>query len=73
MGVFELPEAELDVGLGPVGGDHIGYGPVFAVGDQDPFAEDLVFQGGPGPGVDDDGEPALGGGGPGEPAVPDPS
>lgn len=32
-GVFELPEGELSLGLGPVGADHLGHGPVVVVGD----------------------------------------
>ena len=44
MGVFELAEAGFGVGLGAVGGDDLGGGPVVAVGEQDPLAEDLVFQ-----------------------------
>jgi len=44
VGVFELVEAELGVGLGAVGGDHVGDRPVVAVGDQDLFAGYLGFQ-----------------------------
>ena len=40
MEVFELAEAGLDVALGAVS-DDVGDRPVVAVGDQDPFAEDL--------------------------------
>ena len=36
--VFELPEAELGVGLGAVGRDYFDDWPVVAVGSQDPFA-----------------------------------
>jgi len=43
--VFELAEAGFGVGLGAVGGDHLGHRPVVAVGEQDPLAEDLGFQG----------------------------
>ena len=45
MPVFELAEAGFGVGLGAVGGDHLTGGPVVAVGEQDPLAEDLGFQG----------------------------
>jgi hypothetical protein len=51
--IFELPEAAFDLGLGAVAGHDVGEGPVVAVGDQDPFAEDLLLQlvcGRPGPG-----------------------
>jgi hypothetical protein len=60
--IFELTETELGVGLRAVRGDHIGDGPVVVVGDQDPFAEDLVFQGGPGVFVDVPGQVQIGGG-----------
>ena len=43
VAVFELPEAFFDVGLGAVGGDDLGGRPVVAVGEQDSFAEVLVF------------------------------
>ena len=46
MRVFELAEAELGFGLGPVAGDDLGHGPVVVTGDQHVLAEDLVFQGG---------------------------
>jgi hypothetical protein len=39
--VFELTETGFGVGLGPVSGDDIDDRPVVAVGDQDPFAEQL--------------------------------
>jgi len=32
------------LGLRAVGGDHVGDGPVVAVGEQDPFAEQALFQ-----------------------------
>jgi hypothetical protein len=57
MEVFELAEAGLDVALGAVGGDDVGDRPVVAVGDQDPFAEDLGFQGVLGGGVDAEAQP----------------
>jgi len=44
--VFHLPEGGLGFGLGPVGGDYLGDGPVVVAGDQHVFAEDLFFQGG---------------------------
>jgi hypothetical protein len=43
VGVFELAEAELGLGLGAVAGDHVGDRPVVAVGHQHAFAEDLFF------------------------------
>ena len=52
VGVFELAEPELGLGLGAVAGDDFGDGPVVAVGDEEPFAEDAVFQGGAGGVVD---------------------
>jgi hypothetical protein len=60
VGVFELAEAELGLGLGAVAGDYLGDWPVLAVGDQDTFAEDLGFQVGAGLVVDVEGEPVLG-------------
>ena len=54
--------ARLGLGLGPVGGDDLGGGPVVVVGDQDVLAEDLFFQGGAGGGVDVPGEPVVFGG-----------
>ena len=60
MGVFELAEAEFGFGLGAVAGDDLGDGPVFPVGDQDTFAEDLGFQVGAGLVVDVESEPVLG-------------
>src|SRR5664279_6448281 len=62
MGVFELPEHELDFGLGAIAGDDVGDGPVLVVGEQDPFAEHLVGEGSAVAGVDAPGEPVLGGG-----------
>src|SRR6266542_3952740 len=44
-GVFELAEAELGLGLGPVAGHDLADGPVVAVSDEEPLAEDAVFQG----------------------------
>ena len=58
-GVFHLPEGGLGLGLGPVGGDDLGGGPVVVVGDQDVLAEDLFFQGGAGAGVDVPGEAVV--------------
>ena len=37
--VFELPEGELGLGLGPVGGDDLGGGPAVVPGDEDVLAE----------------------------------
>jgi hypothetical protein len=45
VGVFDLPEPELNLWLGAVAGDDVGDGPMLVVGEQDPFAEYLVFQG----------------------------
>jgi hypothetical protein len=55
-GVFELAEGELGLGLGSVGGDHLGHGPVVVIGDQHVLAEDLLFQGGAGGRVDAPGQ-----------------
>ena len=59
MGVFELPEGVLDVGLGPVGGDDLGGCPVGLVGDQDAFAENAFLQACPGRFLDLVCEPEL--------------
>jgi hypothetical protein len=45
MGVFHLAETEFGIALGSISGDDVWGGPVVAVGDQDAFAEDLVFEG----------------------------
>jgi len=60
VGVFELPEPGLDFGLGSVGGDHVGDRPGAAVGEQDPFAEQALFEGGAGAGVGAPGQPEVG-------------
>src|SRR5712691_12175799 len=60
--VFHLPEGGLGLGLGPVGGDDLGGGPVVVVCDEDVLAEDLFFQGGAGGGVDVPGEAVVLGG-----------
>src|SRR6266511_2094817 len=60
--VFELPEGELGVGLGAVAGHDLGDRPGLAVGDEDPLAGHLVFQGVAGRLVDAEGQPVLGGG-----------
>src|SRR6516225_3905607 len=73
MRVFELAEGELGVGLGPVGGDHVGDGPVVVAGDQDAFAEDLGFQLAAGAVVDVPGQTVLGGCVAGEVPVDDPA
>src|SRR5258706_8588782 len=57
--VFELPEAELGRGLGAVPGDHLAGRPVVVIGDQDMLAEQVLFQGGAGAGVDAPGEPQV--------------
>jgi hypothetical protein len=44
MAVFELAAAGFGVGLAAVGGDHVGRGPIVAVGEQDPLSEDRCFQ-----------------------------
>jgi len=51
-GWLHLPEGEPGLGLGPVSGDHLGNGPVVVAADQDVPAEDLLFQGGAGGGID---------------------
>src|ERR1035441_6552587 len=56
VGVFELAEGELGFGLGPVGGDDLGGGPVIVIGDQHVLAEELLFQGRAGSLVDAPGE-----------------
>ncbi len=58
--VFELAEAELGLGLGTVGGHHLGQGPVLVGGDQDAFAEHLGFQVGAGVVVNGPGQPVCG-------------
>ena len=58
-GVFELAEAGLGLGLGPVAGDYLGDGPVVMVGDQHVLAEHVLFQGGAGVRVDAPGEPQV--------------
>jgi hypothetical protein len=58
LGDLHLAEAELGLGLGAVAGDHLGDRPVLPVGDQDPFAEFLVFELLAGGGIDGPGEPA---------------
>ena len=60
MGVLELAEAELGVGLGAVAGDDFGGGPGVPVGDEDAFAEQAFFQGGAGLVVDVPGQPKGG-------------
>ena len=44
VGVFELAESELGLGLGTVAGDDLGDWPVVAVGDQHSFAEHLLLE-----------------------------
>ena len=60
MGVFELTEAELRVGLGPVGGHDVADGPVVLIGDKYSFAEYFRFQCAAGVVVDGEGESVLG-------------
>ena len=66
VGVFELTEGELGLGLGSVAGYHLGDRPVVAVGDQYSLTEQLVLQHGAGLVVDVEGEPVLGRGVSGE-------
>jgi len=66
VGVFHLPETRFDLGLGAVGRDDIGGGPVIAVGEQDPFAEQLLFQSVAGTCVGAEGQAQLRGGLPGQ-------
>ena len=47
--VLQLAEVAFGVGLGAIGGDHFGAGPVVAVGEEDPFAEDTPLRGPRGP------------------------
>src|SRR5262245_47549323 len=58
VGVFELTEPEFGVGLRPVGGHNVSYGPV-AVGEQDPLAEQALFETFPGFGVAAPGQPQV--------------
>jgi hypothetical protein len=44
VGVFELSEPCFYLGLGAVGGDDVGDGPVVTVGEQDPFAEQALLK-----------------------------
>jgi hypothetical protein len=60
VGVFELPEPELDLGLGAVGGHDVGGWPVVTVGEQDPLAEQPAFQAVAGAGVASPGQAQLG-------------
>ena len=60
LGIFELAEPELGVGLRPVGGYHVGDTPLVAVGEQDSFAEQAVLQPGAGAGVGAKGQPEAG-------------
>jgi hypothetical protein len=57
VGVFHLPEPGLDLGLGAVGGDHVGGGPGVSVGEQDPFAEGPGLEASAGAGVGAPGGP----------------
>src|SRR6266700_3145396 len=59
--VFELAESGFGVGLGAVAGDHLGYRPVVAAGDQDPLAEQLGLQLAAGRLVHGPGQPQLAG------------
>jgi hypothetical protein len=60
VAVFELAETGFGVGLGAVGGDHLGRGPVAAVGEQDPLAKDLVLQRAAGGGAGAEGDRQAG-------------
>ncbi len=64
--VFHLFEVLFDTVLGPVRGNDVGWGPVGAVGEQDPFPEDPFLQGVPARLVGLVGEDHIGRGGPGE-------
>ena len=66
MRVFELPEGELGLGLGPVPGHHFSNRPVVVIGDQHVLAEDLILQRGAGIGVDVPGQAQVLGLGPGQ-------
>src|ERR1017187_4813773 len=55
-GVFHLPEGELGFGLGPVTGDDLGSWPFVVIGDEHVLAEELLFQGCAGIGVDAPGQ-----------------
>ncbi len=57
LGVLELAESGLGVGLGAVAGDHLGRRPLVAAGDQDPLAEQLGRQFAAGGVVDGPGDP----------------
>ncbi len=52
VGVFELAEPRFDIILGSVSGDDVSDGPFVAVGHEQPFAEELIFQVVAGVGVD---------------------
>jgi hypothetical protein len=43
--ILGLAEPGFELFLGAVGVDDLGEGPVVVVGDQDPFAEDLLLEG----------------------------
>jgi hypothetical protein len=60
VGVFELPEPEFGFGLRPVGGHDVGDGPAVAVGEQDPLAEQALFEFRAGAGVGAPGQPEGG-------------
>ena len=66
MLIFHLSEPGLDLGLGTVGGDHLGDGPLDTVGEQDPLTEDPVFQALAGVSVGVPGQSELGRGVPGQ-------
>jgi hypothetical protein len=55
-----LPEAEFGFGLRSVGRNDVSNGPAVAVGEQDPFAEQAVFQFRAGAGVGAPGQPEAG-------------
>jgi hypothetical protein len=44
MAVLQLAATGFGAGRGAVGGDHVGHGPIVAIGEQDPLSEDLCFR-----------------------------
>jgi hypothetical protein len=56
LAILHLAEVGLDGALGPVGSDDVGDWPLVVVGEEDPLAEELVFEFLPGLGIDFEGE-----------------
>ena len=56
LAILHLAEVGLDGALGPVGSDDVGDWPLVVVGEEDPLAEELVFEFLPGLGIDVEGE-----------------